>query len=142
MKHETAKLSGAMLDLLVAMIYRMPHNHITDVTGLGHSESGCCYAAQPVGDGRRFEILPFRPSALWADGGPIIEREGIATEPNDDFCDVGRSDKSGLGTAWSAVFAHDARADGCQRSFATGPTPLIAAMRVFVIGKIGDTVEL
>ena len=142
MKYETAKLSGAMLDLLVAMISKMPFNHITDVTGLGHSENGCCYAARPVGDGRRFEILPFRPSVLWADGGPIIEREGIAIELNDDFRDVGRSDISGSGTAWHASFAHDARADGCQRSFATGPTPLSAAMRVFVIGTIGDTVEL
>ena len=62
----------------------------------------------------------FVPSTDWAQGGPIIEREQIALY-------LGGDDE------WMAD-------DGWKR--ATGPTPLVAAMRGYVAMKLGDEVEV
>jgi hypothetical protein len=68
------------------------------------------------------------PSTDWAQGGPIIEREGISTA-------YGLITKgSGL---WSAT--NDVWGDNWMIS---GPTPLIAAMRCFVASKLGDGVDI
>ena len=56
------------------------------------------------------------PSTDWAQGGPIIEREGIAV-----FGD------------WQATLGEETY---------NGPTPLIAAMRCYVASKLGDEVEI
>ena len=64
----------------------------------------------------------FSPSTDWAQGGPIIEREGIA---------IGKGDEQ-----WAA-FANADTEEGTQ-----GPTPLIAAMRCYVASKLGDEVEI
>ena len=60
-------------------------------------------------------------STNWACGGPIIEREciaikAIATEP----------------VHWRAGFYYQIK----------GPTPLIAAMRCYVVSKLGDVVDV
>lgn len=65
------------------------------------------------------------PSESWAQGGPIIAREWISTTNSDD--------------EWLAEIATDC-ADGYLS--ATGPTPLIAAMRCYVASKLGDEVEI
>ena len=59
-------------------------------------------------------------STDWAQGGPIIEREGIAI-----FIEYPKD--------WGAT-------DGNYRK--AGDTPLIAAMRCFVASKLGDEVEI
>lgn len=69
-------------------------------------------------------------SRFWEDGGPIIDRERIGT-----------SFEAATGL-WHAEFEHSARADGQQRTFASGPTLLIAALRAFVASKLGEEVEL
>ncbi|MFA6063838.1 MAG: phage protein NinX family protein [Gallionella sp.] len=61
----------------------------------------------------------YSPSTDWAQGGPIIEREWI---------DVVK------------IHGHGWHAD-CGK-VATGPTPLIAAMRGYVASKLGDTVDV
>lgn len=61
----------------------------------------------------------FSPSANWTHGGPIIEREKIATAWH-----ITRW------VAWRGVVEHP------------GPTPLIAAMRCFVASKLGDDIEI
>jgi hypothetical protein len=58
-------------------------------------------------------------STDWAQGGPIIEREGI---------DIYQSG------VWVAEM------DGKHTT--EGPTPLIAAMRCYVASKLGDEVEV
>ena len=58
-------------------------------------------------------------SSSWEDGGPIIEREKIATAWH-----ITRW------VAWRGVVEH------------TGPTPLIAAMRCYVASKMGDEIEI
>jgi len=62
----------------------------------------------------------WNPSSNWEQGGPIIEREQIAIFLNGD-------------DEWTAE-------DGWYR--ASGPTPLIAAMRCYVASKLGDKVEI
>ena len=66
--------------------------------------------------------LRFRPSSDWRHGGPIIERERISIKFDD------------ADGQWYAV-VHVAHEHGVRRSFANGPTLLIAAMRAFVISK-------
>lgn len=62
----------------------------------------------------------YTPSTDWAQGGPIIEREGITLE--------------WTGEDWMGYIWHD------EEFF--GPTPLIAAMRCYVASKLGDEVEV
>ena len=60
----------------------------------------------------------FQPSTDWAQGGPIIEREGIS-----------------LMDGWNAYTEN-------LRNLHQGPTPLIAAMRCYVASQLGDEVEI
>lgn len=65
------------------------------------------------------------PSTDWSQGGPIIEREEIATRPTR--------------FGWEAVTEQSDYYSVC-RLF--GPTALIAAMRCYVASKLGDEVEI
>ncbi len=66
----------------------------------------------------------WKPSTDWAQGGPIIEREGISLE------------WSGWGgdEQWIAYLKHDDEFKG--------PTPLIAAMRCYVASKLGEEIDI
>lgn len=64
----------------------------------------------------------------WAQGGPIIEREGMQLQMED----VGE---------WHATMWWDDE-DGQREVVMRGPTPLIAAMRCYVASKLGDDVEI
>jgi Protein of unknown function (DUF2591) len=67
-------------------------------------------------------------STGWAQGGPIIEREGI------------NLDNYAKNPKWSAWTPAPDRESGEAQAY--GPTPLIAAMRCYVASKLGDEVEL
>jgi len=74
-------------------------------------------------------LSTFNPSANWAQGGPIIEREKIAVayEPSliyDDSC------------RWKALAAMS------DNGREYGPTPLVAAMRCYVASKLGDEIDI
>jgi len=56
----------------------------------------------------------------WAQGGPIIERERIATWGDGNLY-------------WEAE---------CGWAWGKGPTPLIAAMRCYVTSKVGEEIEV
>jgi hypothetical protein len=72
---------------------------------------------------------PFRVD--WDSAGPIIERERIAVMPL-------RSDVWGASVFGDAyVFSID---EGESDVDATGPTPLVAAMRAYVASKFGEEV--
>ena len=70
-------------------------------------------------------------STDWAQGGPLIEREGISL----DYIGVGEGirDDPWHATTW---LADDLMSRG------SGPTPLVAAMRCYVASKLGDEVEV
>jgi hypothetical protein len=70
----------------------------------------------------------YSPSDNWAQGGPIIEREGISVEYN-------RAEFTWLWTAYKLGDPHEDNPEG-------GPTPLIAAMRCYVASKLGAEVEI
>jgi hypothetical protein len=69
-------------------------------------------------------------STDWAQGGPIIEREGIS---------IRYSEKDARG-AWYAVLGPNRFLSPDHEG--SGPTPLIAAMRCYVASKLGDDVDV
>jgi hypothetical protein len=70
-------------------------------------------------------------STDWAQGGPIIEREVIATYLRQTNT---RGDQ-----VWNAQAGGWAFSSGLTL---TGPTPLIAAMRCYVASKLGDEIDV
>jgi hypothetical protein len=106
---------------------------VSELTGaaLDWAVAKCIYEPDDVVicDGRVFAYDDatngFNPSTNWAQGGPIIEREGIsvATDDVEPWCG----------------FIED---DETNTLFFSGPTPLIAAMRCYVASKMGDEIEL
>jgi len=76
-------------------------------------------------------------STDWAQGGPIIEREGISLEPLKE------------GDGWCACFGCTVydflmwdQSYNADAAYGEGPTPLIAAMRCYVASKMGDDISL
>lgn len=109
---KTAELIGPALDWAVAKregLKKWYYNEFDECMYIGYAEER------------------YNPSTNWAQGGPIIERERIATNPSNDWR---------LGV-WIAYYC------GPKTSHSMyGPTPLIAAMRCFVASKLGDDIEL
>jgi hypothetical protein len=73
----------------------------------------------------------YNPSTNWVQGGPIIEREGIAFYTADSY-----QDEYGKFTSIKSA-RHPASMQHYE-----GPTPLIAAMRCYVASKLGDDVTV
>lgn len=65
----------------------------------------------------------FNYSTNWAQGGPIIEQEGI------------RLHRGVSGMWWAATEEDPARP-------VSGPTPLVAAMRVYVLSRVGNEIDV
>jgi hypothetical protein len=74
------------------------------------------------------EMFNMHYSTDWAQGGPIIEREGINLEHNPSRCH------------WIASTPAPEHRNGAVET--VGPTPLIAAMRAFVASKLGDEIDI
>jgi len=68
----------------------------------------------------------WKPSTNWAQGGPIIEREGICLYFNPEDANA---------FEWHAE-------DRSHAFYLEGPTPLIAAMRCYVASKLGEEVDI
>ena len=114
---KTSELTGAALDWAVAKCEGLPFTH-------GDYEYSL--------DGRVFQrggcSVERRYSTDWAQGGPIIEREKIELRYHDVIV-AGIWYRDGIGS------------DECSHK-AIGPTPLIAAMRCYVVSKLGEEVEI
>lgn len=109
MEHVTlsvSELSGAALDWAVAKAWQSVYS---DKHLMEHAKG-------------------FTPSTDWAQGGPIIEREGITV-----------SKEAG---GWSAYFRENLFEDDGSEFWRNGPTPLIAAMRCYVASKLGDKIDV
>jgi len=119
---KTSELTGIALDWAVAKITN------PEWWDDGYMD-GDPMAALDMDDG-----AVYSPSTNWAQGGPIIEREGIAI----DVVRAGWTIDS-----WVAALVHeDEEFDGVARAEEYGPTPLIAAMRCYVASKMGDTIDI
>ena len=106
---KTSELQGAALDWAVAKCERW-------VAGT-NDEDLVSFVLESSPD-----EMHFWPSTDWAQGGPIIEREGITVRRYTD-------------ALWDASM-------GRLDYVADGPTPLIAAMRCYVASKLGEEVEV
>lgn len=82
----------------------------------------------------------FTPSTYWAQGGPIIEREGINLSV--DYQDSALSNDM-VQIGWKGnLWNNSVPGTAGFLQWAYGPTPLIAAMRCFCVSKLGTTVEV
>jgi hypothetical protein len=97
-----------------------------------------CFGA-PEGRSEAFEFLLMHPddpdlqySTNWAQGGPIIDREGISVNAPANGVTIYKA-KDGT-PLW--------RANNAANVNGRGPTPLVAAMRCYVASKLGDEVEI
>jgi hypothetical protein len=107
MKVKVSEASGSVLDWMVTQVE-------------GHKPHHYAYCKKVVAvEGGMF---PFNYSTDWAQGGPIIEREGISWH-------------CGNKTSWHAY------AYGSAENI-SGPTPLVAAMRCYVASKLGVEAEV
>lgn len=86
-------------------------------------------------------------STDWSLGGPIIEREQLqinAAHHNDSCAVEPMAPKYGfkapVGWHWEAYVLSDASLEDTHHC--RGQTPLIAAMRCYVVSKLGDEVEI
>lgn len=86
--------------------------------------------------GLRVEKHYFRPSTAWAQGGPIIACEKIASWASGDVWRALHPSQDDLAYYDADLGVLDA---DCVDGF-EGPTPLIAAMRAYVALKFGDEV--
>lgn len=79
-------------------------------------------------------FIQYKPSTDWAQGGPIIEREGLTLDLTDVLFDH----------ETDACIQLDKPVWWASKGEVTGrgPTPLIAAMRCYVASKLGDEVEI
>lgn len=82
--------------------------------------------------------MVFCPTTVWANGGPIIERETIelhsipARRSPENWANCSDAD------SWLAqVFVPDR--DAVE---AAAPTPLLAAMRAYVMARMGETIQV
>lgn len=110
MKIKTSELTDTALDWAVIV---------------ANGQNAAYWLEMYLTEGRR--VFCARPSTEWLQGGPIVEREKIATVP--------------LLECWEAQYENEQREDRNYIIF-SGPTPLIAAMRCFVASKLGDEVDV
>lgn len=96
----------------VICMYFLPKNH---------SAMTRIRARQTISRAGGQHAEPYMPSYSWSHGGPIIEREMLGIMPVSD-------------AQW--------RAGDVDGANGYGPTPLIAAMRCFVVAKLGDSVDV
>jgi hypothetical protein len=112
---KTSKLAGAALNWAVAKCEGVPTTEFIALQKLPASDV----------------FWKYQYSTDWAQGGPIIEREGISVT-----YDVELSQAEGS-EYWATIYAVDS---GDGRIY--GPTPLIAAMRCYVASKLGNTIDI
>lgn len=122
MRVKTKDLNGLALDWAVAQVLGVK------VRLDPCYESALCFSTSR--DATRFGgTWVFIPSRDWRQGGPIIEREAYNLFRHNG------------GTEWCC--ACNVPRDGYTAIVtADGTTPLVAAMRCYVLSRLGDTVDI
>ena len=120
MKVKVSEASGPVLDWLVAKCLGYTHYEHDPIDGK-------VFRKTPKGFTADFRIEDNSFCYDWAQGGPIIEREGIC------FASIRKGRKI---AGWRAAYRKDG-VFGFDSS-----TTLIAACRCFVTSKLGDEVEV
>lgn len=125
MKVKVAELSGAQLDIAVAMAEGLRQAKIHNIMG-----QKICFAEWATGE---FPVAAYSPTQSWFIAGPIIARERIEfiliDDEQPDFIAY-------VGAVWEYGHAEEWKGKG------QGATHLIAAMRAYVTSKFGAEIEL
>lgn len=126
---KTSELTGAALDWAVAKCEGAEVEYIDD----GITK---CLLIKPLGR--------YSPSTNWAQGGPILGREGIEVRKgNPLYFPKGNEKVDYYEDLWIARKVQEHLPPGMRGVYEKwGATPLIAAMRCYVASKIGDEVEI
>ena len=135
MKIKTSELTDAALDWAVAKADESLHPK-GDVRLL----DGKVFTIE-AGDYERSDRWQrYSPPTDWAQGGPIIEREGInlSVDYQDDALSEDMVPIGWKGNLWNNSVPGTAG----FLQWAYGPTPMIAAMRCYVASKLGDEVDV
>ena len=133
MKIKTSELTRAALDWAVSLI---------------EEPEACKYGAQDWREQRTRTVkngeYVYRWHQSWAQGGPIIEREGIeVTKGNPLYFPKGNEKGDYYEPLWIARKPQDNLPPGVRGVYEKwGTTPLIAAMRCRVASELGDEVEI
>lgn len=116
MKIKTSELIGPALDWAVAMC-----------RGFDRLDEDQWLMRDGISD---MPLVAYNPSSDWAQGGPIVEQEGV---------EIFRL----LGSSAYGWGARKPSIGGMRPTYCrNGPTPLVAAMRCFVASKLGDKVDV
>ena len=123
MKVKTSELSGRALGWAVASCF-------------GHE---CDEDNNPIWFDEDGYMEDYEPWRDWAQGGPLIEREGICISKRyaPVFLPEGAAP---VIECVAQYFIPPHSALEVHRSY--GPTPLVAAMRCFLAAQVGDTIEV
>jgi len=121
MRGKTSELAGKALDWAVAK-----YEGALAPMGNLHFVGNTLFIAVGGDLGPPGEWVSYQPSTDWSQGGPIIEREGICL-------------KKGHSGWWIAKLLD---VNDEEHFVTVAPTPLIAAMRCYVMSKLGDTVDI
>lgn len=121
---KTSELQGAALDWAVAVCEQDNDGRLTIIRW----EDYIGHPIERETEKGSYTYEWWCPTRIWAQGGPIIERERISLTPRD--------------WGWDALY-HDRlfEEDGSDHLMA-GASPLIAAMRCYVASKMGDTIDV
>lgn len=133
MKIKTATAESEVLDWLVAKCEydRRLYTYGSPCFNLSSKRVYATEGLQQIG-------VNFAPSTNWAQGGPIIEREKIASLPP-IVRRIAKERHAFPIEYWRATIQRD---ENELAIHGAGPTPLIAACRCFVASKLGDEVEV
>jgi hypothetical protein len=135
--HKVAELTGALLDAAVAKAEGFPSFWIDP--GDGDRAEACVLGPARAGDGR----FDWCPSTAWEQGGPILDREGVAVEKTWISWGENVSERNREGfRACVGRWDIDSDTNISGEHEQTGRTYLVAAMRAYVASKLGETVEL
>ena len=133
MKHKVCDLEGELLDAAVAMAHGWVAKLVRDPDGVVRGGEEFVNYVDSNGAGQ-YTPEEWSPSTDWNQGGPIIERERIDISSPDPF----EEDQRWYALLWLGRDAATVSAKFNQR----GETPLIAAMRSFVVSRLGDEVDI
>ncbi len=130
MKIKTSELIGAALDWAVAKCEGAlsPLGNVI-VKGRADRSHKLIITVGEIED----PIVEYSPSTDWAQGGHLLEEE---------LMQVFNYAKSSPNEPWFVEKNHFGRHHKAGRSYASGPTILIAVMRCFVASRLGDEVDV
>ena len=123
---KTSELTGTALDWAVAKC-----------EGETLSQASLAFQIKEHGCLQRPHLGSWKPSTSWAQGGPIIEREGI---------DIQQLFGGGCEGSFSQPVGWQAKryvvGGVINPPYFNAQTPLIAAMRCYVASRLGDEVDV